>query len=100
MDKVKEVLKKYTEPQGLWRIFCMMTAIFLMGVSLSFSDFSGYGNRPIFFYEPRICSCPSHVIWNMAASYECYFVSDYVSFREKSHWLGNTGKYDGNWLCS
>lgn len=49
MDKVKEVLKKYTEPQGLWRIFCMMTAIFLMGVSLSFLILVDMGTDPFSF---------------------------------------------------
>ena len=46
MDKIKELLKKYTEPKGLWRIFCMMAAIFLMGVSLSLLILVDMGTDP------------------------------------------------------
>ena len=49
MDKIKELLKKYTEPKGLWRIFCMMAAIFLMGVSLSFLILVDMGTDPFSF---------------------------------------------------
>lgn len=49
MDKIKELLKKYTEPKGLWRIFCLMAAIFLMGVSLSFLILVDMGTDPFSF---------------------------------------------------
>lgn len=49
MKKIKALLVKYTEPQGLWRIFCMMTAIFFMGVSLSFLILVDMGTDPFSF---------------------------------------------------
>ena len=98
MDKIKELLKKYTEPKGLWRIFCMMAAIFLMGVSLSFLILVDM-DRPIFLYEQGICSGFIYVIWNLAASHKHWIISGYVFVSEKSHWIGNPGKYDGNRLC-
>ena len=86
MDKIKGIVKKrYTEPKGLWRIFCMMAAIFLMGVSLSFLILVDMGTDPFFLYEQGICSGFTYVIWNLAASHKHWIISGYdFCFRKVS----------------
>ena len=43
---IKNLVKKYTTPQGIWRIFCMCTAIFFMGFALSFLILVDMGTDP------------------------------------------------------
>lgn len=43
---MKECLKKYTSPQGLWRIFCMIVSIEMMGLSLSLLILTDMGTDP------------------------------------------------------
>lgn len=43
---IKNLIEKYMTPQGLWRIFCMTAAIFLMGFSLSFLILVDMGTDP------------------------------------------------------
>lgn len=43
---IKSLVQKYSTPQGLWRIFCMTAAIFLMGFSLSFLILVDMGTDP------------------------------------------------------
>ena len=72
---------------------------FSHGCVIVLFDFSGYGDRPIFLYEQGICSGFTYVIWNLAASHKHWIISGYVFVSEKSHWIGNPGKYDDNRLC-
>lgn len=46
---IKNLMKKYMTPQGLWRIFCMTAAVFLMGFSLSFLILVDMGTDPFSF---------------------------------------------------